>query len=254
MTERMAPSDRDRPVAGKPRLAIALWIAWFAVVIITALGFLARLIPALDPINNFQIWLAALAVLLLLGALIARDRRLLRPTAALILLQAGLVLLPLSRAGDYDAGRTPTLRLLTFNIYVGNNRFDDIADYVLSSGADIVALQEGSCAAAERLIPKLKRSYPHVSGSGDNCFGNALLTKQPVMTSGQVTVGPRQRPLFVWARLEWNSTPIVVTAAHLVPPVRPNDQASEVTRLINHVTGFKEPQTVAGDFNLTPFS
>lgn len=249
------PRDHVRPVAAvRPRLAIAVWAAWNAVVVVTALGFLAPLVPALDLVNHFRMGLAAASLLLFAGALVARDHRLLRPTVVLMLVQAALALLPLSFAGSYESGRTATLRILTFNMYIDNNRFDEIADYVTSSGADIVVLVEVSCAAAERLIPRLKPHYPHALVSADSCFGIALLSKRPIVTSGQVIVAPRQRPLFVWTRFDWDGIPVVVTGAHPIPPLAPNDQASQITRLINHVDGFKEAQIIAGDFNLTPFS
>ena len=254
MNEPAAPPGRAQPAAVRRRLATAIWAAWIVVAAVTALGFLAPLVPALDLINNFRMGLAAFALLLFAGAFIARDRRLLRPTAALMLLQAALLLLPLSFAGGHEPERKSTLRILTFNLHVGNDRFDEIADYVLSSAADIVALQEVSCVAAERLIPKLKPHYPYALVSAGNCFGIALLTKRPMTTSGQLIVAPRQRPLFVWARLDWGGIPLAVTTAHLIPPMAPNDQANQVVRLINHVTGLKDTQIVAGDFNLTPFS
>ncbi len=254
MIEPTATSSRERPIAVRSRLAIGIWTAWIVAVAATALGLLAPRIPAFDLINNLRVGLATFSLLLLATAFTARDRRLVRPTAALVLVQAGFLLLPLARAGEHDSGRSPTLRFLTFNLHVGNNRFDEIADYVLSSGADVVALQEVNCAAAEQLIPKLKLHYPHAFVSADNCFGIALLTKRPLTMSGQFVVAPRQRPLFVWARLDWGGTPLAVTTAHLIPPIAPNDQASQATRLINHVSGLTGPQIVAGDFNLTPFS
>jgi endonuclease/exonuclease/phosphatase (EEP) superfamily protein YafD len=255
MAESPAQLDRKQPAAVRRRLALAIWAAWIVAVAVTALGFLAPLVPAFDVINNLRIALAIFTVLLLAGAFFARDWRLLRPTAALVLVQAGFLLLPMARAGEHDAGRTPTLRLLTFNVHVGNDRFDEIADYVLSSDADAVALQELSCAAADKLIPKFKRHYPHAFVSPGNCFGIALLAKRPLLTTGQVVVAPRQRPLLVWARLDWGGTPMGVTTAHLIPPLAPNDQASQVSRLITHVASLKGgAQIVAGDFNLTPFS
>jgi endonuclease/exonuclease/phosphatase (EEP) superfamily protein YafD len=253
MTEPTTPS-RQQPTTMRSWLATAIWIAWIVTAGATALGFLAPLVPAFDLINNLRVALAAFTLLLLVGAFFARDRRLFRPTAALTLVQAGFLMLPMARAGEQESGRTATLRLLTFNVHVDNNRFDEIADYVVSSGADIVALQELSCAAAQQLIPKLKPHYPHAFVSAESCFGIALLTKRPMTQSGQFIVAPRQRPLFVWARLDWNGVALAVTTAHLVPPVAPNDQASQVTRLINHVTGLTGPRIVAGDFNLTPFS
>jgi endonuclease/exonuclease/phosphatase (EEP) superfamily protein YafD len=254
MTEPTTTPSRPQQPLARPWLAKAVWIAWIAAALATVLGFLAPLVPVFDLINNLRAWLAAFTLLLFAGSFVGRDGRLFRPTMTLALVQIGFLMLPLGRAGEHDPERKSTLRLLTFNMHVGNDRFDEIADYVTASGADIVALQEVSCAAAERLIPKLRTQYPHAFVSAGNCFGIALLTKRPMTLTGQVIVAPRQRPLLVWATLDWNGVPLPVTTAHLIPPFAPDDQASQVTRLINYVARQSGPLIVAGDFNLTPFS
>ena len=141
--------------AGRTRFAVALWAAWAAGVITTALGFAAPFVPALDLINQCRPLAALGAVILFAAAIGMKEWRLIRPTMALALLLVGLLLLPWARAGETAPNAAPALRLVTFNLTARNDRFDEIADFILSSGADIVLLQEVCCTAADRLIPKL---------------------------------------------------------------------------------------------------
>jgi hypothetical protein len=92
MAEPPSPLKREQPAPVRRRLAIAIRTAWIVTVAVTALGFLAPFFPAFDLINNLRVALAAFTALLLAGAFVARDRRLLRPTAAMALLQAGFLL------------------------------------------------------------------------------------------------------------------------------------------------------------------
>jgi endonuclease/exonuclease/phosphatase (EEP) superfamily protein YafD len=237
---------------GRTRVAVLLWAAWAAGVIATALGFVAPLIPALDLINQCRPFAALGAIILFATALGMREWRLIRPTMALALLLVGLLLLPWARAADTAPNAAPALRLVSFNLTARNDRFDDIADFILSSGADIVLLQEVSCAAVDQLTPKLKPSYPHAFVSAESCFGQALLSKRPWLTGGQVITGAR-KPLFVWARFDWSNVAFALTGVHIADPLAPNEQAADVERLTARVNE-GGAQIVAGTFNLTPFA
>jgi len=244
--------DILRQGAGRARVAVLLWAAWAAGVIATALGFMAPFIPALDLINQCRPFAALGAIILFATAVGMREWRLIRPTMALALLLVGLLLLPWARAADTAPNAAPALRLTTFNLTARNDRFDDIADFILSSGADIVLLQEVSCAAVDRLIPKLKPSYPHAFVSAESCFGQALLAKRPWLTGGQVITGAR-KPLLVWARFEWNNVAFDLTGVHLADPLAPNEQAADVERLLARVNE-GGARVAAGTLNLTPFA
>jgi endonuclease/exonuclease/phosphatase (EEP) superfamily protein YafD len=237
---------------GRARVAIVLWVAWAVGVITTALGFGAPFIPALDLINQCRPFAALGAIMLFAAAVAGRDWRLIRPTMALALLLVGLLLLPWARAADTAPNAAPALRLVSFNLSARNDRFDDIADFMLSSGADILLLQEVSCAAVDRLVPKLKAAYPHAFVSAESCFGQALLAKRPWLTGGQVITGAR-KPLFVWARFEWNSVAFDLTGVDLADPLAPNEQAADIERLLARANQGRA-QVVAGTLNLTPFA
>jgi endonuclease/exonuclease/phosphatase family metal-dependent hydrolase len=235
------------------RLAAPVWIVWAAGVIATALGFTAPWIFAFDLINAARPLLAAIAAVLLCAALALRHAPLIRPTAALMLLQAGLLLLPWGRAAERAPDRPPALRLMTFDLGAGNDRFDDIADVILGAAPDIVLLQEVSCGAADRLIPKLRPAYPNAYVSAEGCDGQAILAKRPWLSIGQLTTGTR-RPLAASARFQWGDAAFALTGARLAGPFAPNEQAIEIEQLRAHLGRQGSAQIVAGALNVTPFT
>jgi endonuclease/exonuclease/phosphatase family metal-dependent hydrolase len=241
--------------ASRPRriLAGAVWIAWSLGVIATALGFTAPWISAFDLINDVRPFGALAAIALLLAALALREWRLIRPTAALALLHAGLLLLPWGRAADAAPNAPATLRLLTLALPSDSGRLDNVADFVLSSGADIVLLQDVTCSAADRMIPKLRATFPNAFVPADGCAGQALLAKRAWSAVGQVITATR-RPLLIWARFQWNSSAFTLTGVRLAGPRAPNQQAADLERLRAHLSTQGPAQIVAGNFNLTPFT
>jgi hypothetical protein len=189
----------------------------------------------------------------LIAAAALREWRLIRPTAALALVYAGLLLLPWARAADRAGSAPPALRLVSLDLGADSERFDAIADFILGAGADIVLLQEVSCSAAERLIPKLKPTFANAFVSADGCAGQALLSKRPWRSVGQVITGAR-KPLLVSASFQWDKTAFTLTGASLSGPLAPNAQAYELLRLRVRVASQGPVQIVAGALNLTPFA
>ncbi len=241
------------PTSGNSRrLAASLvWAGWVALVLITALGFTAQWIPAADLINDVRPLVALVALALFVAAIGLRDWRLIRPTAALVLLHAGLLLLPWARAAD-RAGGPQALRLVSLALG-GDERFDDVADFILGAGADIVLLQQVSCSAAERLIPKLKPTFANAFVSADGCAGQALLAKRPWGAVGQ-TITAARKPLLVSARFQWDKAAFTLIGASLSGPLAPNAQADEFVRLRAYLATQGPAQIVAGALNLTPFT
>jgi endonuclease/exonuclease/phosphatase (EEP) superfamily protein YafD len=234
-------------------LARLVWIAWALGLIATVLGFMAPWIPAFDLINNARPFAAVIAIAFLVVAAGLREWPLIRPTAALALLHTGLLLLPWARAADTAPRAPSSLRLLTFDVGADNERFDDIADFILASGADVVLLQEVSCSAADRLVPRLRTAFANAFVSADGCSGQALLAKRPWVEGGQVITGAR-KPLLVWARFQWDNFSFVLTGARLAASLAPNEQAADLERLRRHIATYGPSQIVAGNFNLTPFA
>lgn len=241
------------PVSLSQRILIAIvWIGWAALVLVTALGFTAAWIPAFDLVNAARPALALIAVALLVIAVPLRQGSLIRPTAGLALLQVGLLLLPWARAAASTSGPV-ALRLVTFDLGAGNERFDDIAAFILGADADVVLLQEVSCGAADRLIPKLRPSYANVYVSAEGCAGQAVLAKRPWSALGQV-ITATAKPLVVSARLQWGNTGFVLSSVRLADPFAPAAQAGDIERLRAHLATQGPMQIVAGAFNVPPFA
>lgn len=230
-----------------------VWIAWAAAVIATAFGFTAGWIAAFDLINEVRPIHVAAALALFAAAIALREQPLIRPTAALALLQVGLLLLPWARAADSAPGAPPALRLVTFYLGTDNDRLDEVADFLLAASADIVLLQDVSCTAADRLIPKLKTAFPTALVSADTCAGQALLSKRPWLAGGQVITGAR-KPLLVWARLQSGNHTFTLTGVRLSDPIAPNEQAADVARLLAHLASQGASHVVAGTLAITPFA
>src|SRR5215831_12483631 len=107
------------------RLLVRLvWIAWAIGIVATALGFTAAWLPAFDLINQARPLHALVALALFVAAVASREPPLIRPTAALALLQIGLLLLPWARAAASAPGAPPALRLVTFDLGGAGVRFD----------------------------------------------------------------------------------------------------------------------------------
>jgi hypothetical protein len=220
--------------------ARVVWIAWATGIIATALGFTAAWLPAFDLVNEARPIHAGIAVGLFVVAVVLREPPLIRPTVALALLQVGLLLLPWARAADSAPGAPPALRLVTFALGA-NDRLDEIADFVVG------------CTAADRLIPKLRATFPAAFVSADTCAGQALLSKRPWLAGGQVITGAR-KPLLVWARVEVANHTFTLTGARLSDALEPNEQAADVARLLAHLSSQGAAHVVAGNLSITPFA
>ena len=249
----MAQTPLRRGSRSRRVLVRLVWIVWALAIIATALGFTAGWIAGFDLINEARPIHLAIALALFAAAFALREPPLIRPTAALALLQVGLLLLPWARAAATASGVAPALRLVTFDLGTDNDRFDEIADFLLGAGADVVLLQDVSCSAADRLIPKLKTAFPTTFVSAESCAGQALLSKRPWLAGGQVITGAR-KPLLVWARLQSGNRTFTLTGARLSDPLVPNEQAAEVARLVAHLASQGAAHVVAGNLAITPFA
>src|SRR5262249_12866787 len=124
----------------------------------------------------------------------------------------------------------PALRVVTIDLGTDSERFDESADFILGAGADIVLLQQVSCSAAERLIPKLKPSFANAFVSADGCAGQALLAKRPWGAVGQ-TITAARKPLLISASFQWGTAAFTLTGVSLSGALAPNAQAGDLTRL-----------------------
>jgi endonuclease/exonuclease/phosphatase (EEP) superfamily protein YafD len=220
---------------------------------VTLLGATAPFIPYFELINHFRPFVALGIVALVALAWFAGSRRARWFSAAVLAVNAGLLLVPLVYAAE-TAPRS-SLRITTFNLWVGNEEsLSDMIRFVTETGADIVIMQEVDARLERALVPTLRLTYPYVASCAQRNCGLLLLSKREPVTSGASDRTPNDPPL-VWARFSTgNGHDFTVTGVHLAWPFQPEWQARQIETLIRRFGEAEGTQIIAGDFNLTPFS
>jgi endonuclease/exonuclease/phosphatase (EEP) superfamily protein YafD len=242
---------------------LLLAAALLACAAVSVAGTLAPVYPLADLPNHFRPFALAGAGVVLAAALALRAQRQAWAGAALVGLNAILLMLPLlwsaepaerpavgqalASAGERD------LKIVTFNTAFGDPKA--VARYLLREDADIVVLQEVGASQVAALRALLQARYPHVHACTvrHRCAA-AILAKRAWVAAGQEH-WTSEVPETVW--VTFNDPDIGrlrVIGVHLHLPFRPEQQTRQVDRLIATYSALSEPVILAGDFNMTPWS
>jgi endonuclease/exonuclease/phosphatase (EEP) superfamily protein YafD len=210
--------------------------------------------PALDIVNNGLPFVAAGAVLILGLAAFVRDWRLILPAFLVAAINVWLVIAALQGAAAEAApGSERFVRVVTFNLWGGNDRMHDVAKFLAAADADIVVLQEVTRKHGAALHQALGSRYPF--SLGDN--GIVILSKHPILADGRFD-RPGYPPwislMLRWARLDVNGTNFELAGVHLARPFYPELQEQDIEALTKFVRDRTMPLIVAGDFNLSPWT
>lgn len=157
----------------------------------------------------------------------------------------------------------PRLSVMTFNVHAHNDEFDAAQAAILSSGADVVALQELSTELSERLRAGVAGTYPYFEyapspgGSGLGVLSRyplAQLSRDSGWTAGR-------NPLGVLMSLPWGDTVLInvhnLSTSRTIGewPAEIEDSMRQRERISNMITDFVSatplPVVVVGDFNTT---
>lgn len=218
----------------------------------TVMGLAAPLYPYLDIINHFRLALLLAAGGLLIATWLVRSRRLAVPvgiiaSANLLLVAAPLAYLPQSASQG-------SLRIATFNVWVGNRDPQSVIDFIKESEADIVVLQEVNARLEVQLVPALQQIYPWVTSCARRNCGLVLLSKLRPSETGY-SDRKRHQPPLVWASFVAGSgKAYTITGLHLAFPFQPDWQVAQTKFLAQRFSNAAGAQILVGDFNLTPFS
>ena len=162
----------------------------------------------------------------------------------------------------------PQLSVMTWNVFAGNRREENIRDFLLEKPADVVALQEVSWSWLDN--DELAAAYPYrLVRSNETAPGMAILSTHPIVDSG-VLDGDRHLwdiPRLMWARLDVGGKQVTVVSAHPIstyysggncrlpicfdPTHRDRQIAAMHTEAIQPLIAHAEPFVLAGDFNVT---
>jgi vancomycin resistance protein VanJ len=149
------------------------------------------------------------------------------------------------------------VRFLTYNTQVATEELDRIADIILASRADVVALQELSTPAERYLREKLADTHPYVVAytSGVSVMGRGIFSRFPIKEDALGYDGDRE--IYLRAVVETNWRDIVVYNVHLSPPqwgLLINFDASlrnqNMQVLLNDASRETAPLILLGDFNM----
>ena len=224
---------------------------------VTVMGLLAPFAPSLEMVNHFRPFTFGGFLLLLTIALVFRLRRWLVAVALFALLNGVLFVFPVTfqatAASPADTSAS-AMKVVSFNIWVGNRPMDNIERFLRAEGADVVLLQEIDAEHAAALLPRLKDIYPHQLSCADSraCL-LAMLSRTP-WTEAEYKHGSYESPALIWARYGEGDDAYRVATLHHAWPFQAYAQANHTDWLIAWRHSIREPLLIAGDFNLTPFS
>jgi endonuclease/exonuclease/phosphatase (EEP) superfamily protein YafD len=220
----------------------------------TLLGLAAGWFPILELFNHFRPFILAGTIGLLVLALFTKRRSLIVLSTLLALGNLGLFLYALQgAAASAPAGSERFLRVVAFNLWIGNEHMDRVADFLRETDADIVSLEEVEPQQVGELTQRLASIYPHRINVG----GLLLLSKLPPIDTGHQN-GPRNDgwarvPLFLWAKFDKDGNSFDFAGVHTAWPFNPLDQVADTDALVAFAQG-RSLLIMAGDFNLTPWS
>jgi vancomycin resistance protein VanJ len=172
-------------------------------------------------LSNFLVWLTLPAALLFSWMTLRgrwKDAMLLAPTAAYFGLQYAARYMP--RPVKQYIGRR--LKVFTYNLHAEEQNLEQMATVILSTGADIIALQEVSHAAEVYFAEKLTAQFPYQRihhGETSETDGQGVLSRFPICES-EYWQNPINSFLLGHQRvvIQWDDVPITIFNLHPIHP------------------------------------
>ncbi len=158
--------------------------------------------------------------------------------------------LPLTRADH-----SPRLRVLGVNVLTQNSKHRPILEYALSSGADIIGIQEVNHRWVEQLAP-LEEKYPYsLKVPRSDNFGIALYSRLPVDNLRIEYLLPYNLESIA-GTVQLGGRAIHVRVIHVLPPISAANTVARNTQLdtIGDWARDNAPCIVFGDFNTAMWS
>jgi endonuclease/exonuclease/phosphatase (EEP) superfamily protein YafD len=197
----------------------------------------------------------ALIILLLLWrtrAIRLWHAALVAPAALAFALLYGGLLLPRAQTAPADA---PQFSLLTFNVQSQMGNAGVIADLLLLSDADVLALQEFTQTLADQLAPRLAETYPHQALHPSDSFavGMGVFSRFPILEESMLELAFYNQRV----QIALNDTQVfTLFNVHPPPPsLRGGFDASgrsrDITAILDWAAGEGSAVVLAGDWNAT---
>jgi endonuclease/exonuclease/phosphatase (EEP) superfamily protein YafD len=236
-------------------LSLLLVPAILFLVVVSVAALLSTWIPQLIIFQPFAAQVTAVALICAVLGLLLGVRRWALASAALAVWQAAL-LLPFLWPPAETPTAGPPLRVLSINLWRSNPAPDQTIAYLLGSGADIIGTVETNPEWRRRLTA-LETAYPYHVDCVATVFGCgvALFSKRPIdgFFVGRV---PGNRPVVVWARLNWEGKPLIVAELQLIDPLvglQRGIQGREAANVTEYFSTLDGDMVAMGDFNSAPW-
>lgn len=170
--------------------------------------------------------------------------------AAALVIHALVMLQEFRREPGPQALAAPHFRLLSFNIMGDNSENGEgIADYILSSRADVAVILEARPLFSQ--LGRLARVFPHRIGcdtDGEGC-DLLLLSRRPFVETMKASLSDLRKNRFALARIDFAGRTLNIAAAHLTKPYYDQYHDEELYNLGELIEATEGPLLVAGDFN-----
>jgi endonuclease/exonuclease/phosphatase (EEP) superfamily protein YafD len=242
----------------KHKLNILLLLA--IIICILVLGRFWFWIYPLELLTHFQVYYFGLSIFLFVITIWLGDFRQTSYKLTLGLILFALTLNGLELSSWYLSktniitGNSDRLRVMSFNINVGNFNFAQIAASIKAENPDILLAIEVTPAAFQNIAERTKDTLPFTFRSPGGGLG--ILSRFPLENSkGQKFSGSNDTNLVT--NIKYRGKSIQITGVHPLVPVK-NKTFQLRNKLIDSLNQHWQTQSklsiLMGDFNLTPWS
>jgi len=242
-------------VKWKRLFRVLLVLAVLVLIGVSVGAVLSPWLPVLVLLTPFAAQVTALALLAVVLGLVLGMRRWVLVPAALAVWQGALLvpfLWPAAPAPAPVSGQP--LHVLSLNLWLTNPAPQETVDYLLQSGADVIATVETDPGWRQRL-KALESTYPYHVYCGVYRCGAALFSKLP-FTSSYVGPAGDDLPIVVSATIDWQGKPLTLTSLQILNPrigLGRGFQAEQGASLTRALANFTGDAVMMGDFNSVPW-
>ena len=231
-----------------------------------ALGILALVLGQvsspwyLELFSHFKLQYTLLFIGLFVAFLCLKQngRAILSLLFALICLSAIAPYIPATKYTEASESSSASLRLMFYNMWVGNTKYDAIAQMVKTEDPDVLILAEVAGIAYKSLKERLSADYPYSDfQTGPTTYLDVAFFSKKEPTFVKVVYSKKDRiPVL---RIGFNSgeKDFVVYGVHTSAPLSSDKARSRDEQLMDLVQNIKDevkPTIMLGDLNITPWS
>ena len=173
----------------------------------------------IELLSHFRVYYLAIAIPIAIAAYLGQRYKLcsrLPLYLSLVLIAFNSIwLLPWYMPNLLSTSAAPTARVLTFNVHIKNNSWDDIATAIRTVDPDIATILESTDETKDALSQRLNDTYPNIYRTTGG--GITLLSRLPVISADSKTFN---NGTVLIANVQIGQKVVELIAAHPLVPLR----------------------------------